>query len=299
MGRVVDMRFPARLTLNNGVMMDRLGFGLYKVPPKEAEALVSTALGEGYRRFDTAAMYRNEVGVGRAIGGAIGDANEANLGTGGSGESVHALTREDVFVTTKVWNDDHGYDSTLRAFDSSMANLGLDYVDLYLIHWPCAGRGLFVETYKAMETLYREGKVRAIGVSNFQPGHLEELMQKAEVVPAVNQIELHPWLQQARLRTLHEQLGIRTEAWSPLGRGQVLADPAIADLAHKYGRTPAQIILRWHLQLGNLVIPKASSAGRIKENFAVFDFELEAADVDGMAALERHHRTGSHPDNVN
>jgi diketogulonate reductase-like aldo/keto reductase len=293
------MRFPARLTLNNGVMMDRLGFGLYKVPPKEAEALVSTALGEGYRRFDTAAMYRNEVGVGRAIGGAIGDANEANLGTGGSGESVHALTREDVFVTTKVWNDDHGYDSTLRAFDSSMANLGLDYVDLYLIHWPCAGRGLFVETYKAMETLYREGKVRAIGVSNFQPGHLEELMQKAEVVPAVNQIELHPWLQQARLRTLHEQLGIRTEAWSPLGRGQVLADPAIVDLAEKYGRTPAQVIIRWHLQLGNLVIPKASSAGRIKENFAVFDFELEAADMDGMAALERHHRTGSHPDNVN
>ncbi|MGO4249128.1 aldo/keto reductase [Paenarthrobacter sp. RAF54_2] len=293
------MRFPARLTLNNGVMMDRLGFGLYKVPPKEAEALVSTALGEGYRRFDTAAMYRNEVGVGRAIGGAVGDANEANLATGGSGESVHALTREDVFVTTKVWNDDHGYDSTLRAFDSSMANLGLDYVDLYLIHWPCAGRGLFVETYKAMETLYREGKVRAIGVSNFQPGHLEELMQKAEVVPAVNQIELHPWLQQARLRTLHEQLGIRTEAWSPLGRGQVLADPAIVDLAEKYGRTPAQIIIRWHLQLGNLVIPKASSAGRIKENFAVFDFELEAADMDGMAALERHHRTGSHPDNVN
>ncbi|WP_223932993.1 aldo/keto reductase [Arthrobacter sp. StoSoilB5] len=293
------MRFPARLTLNNGVMIDRLGFGLYKVPPKEAETLVSTALGEGYRRFDTAAMYRNEVGVGRAIGGAIGDANEANLGTGGSGESVHALAREDVFVTTKVWNDDHGYDSTLRAFDSSMANLGLDYVDLYLIHWPCAGRGLFVETYKAMETLYREGKVRAIGVSNFQPGHLEELMQKAEVVPAVNQIELHPWLQQPRLRTLHEQLGIRTEAWSPLGRGQVLADPAIVDLAEKYGRTPAQIILRWHLQLGNLVIPKASSAGRIKENFAVFDFELEAADMDGMAALERHHRTGSHPDNVN
>lgn len=293
------MRFPARLTLNNGVMMDRLGFGLYKVPPKEAETLVSTALGEGYRRFDTAAMYQNEVGVGRAVGGAIGDANEANLGTGGSGESVHALAREDVFVTTKVWNDDHGYDSTLRAFDSSMANLGLDYVDLYLIHWPCAGRGLFVETYKAMETLYREGKVRAIGVSNFQPGHLEELMQKAEVVPAVNQIELHPWLQQARLRTLHEQLGIRTEAWSPLGRGQVLADPAIVDLAEKYGRTPAQIIIRWHLQLGNLVIPKASSAGRIKENFAVFDFELEAADMDGMAALERHHRTGSHPDNVN
>ncbi|TVU66477.1 aldo/keto reductase [Paenarthrobacter nitroguajacolicus] len=293
------MRFPARLTLNNGVHMDRLGYGLYKVPPKDAEALVATALGEGYRRFDTAAMYGNEVGVGRALGGAVGDAAQANGDTGGSGESVHTLSREDLFVTTKVWNDDHGYDSTLRAFDTSISNLGLDYVDLYLIHWPCAGRGLFAETYKAMETLYREGKVRAIGVSNFQPGHLEELMQKAEVVPAVNQIELHPWLQQTRLRTLHGQLGIATEAWSPLGRGHVLADPAIVALAEKHGRTPAQVILRWHLQLGNLVIPKASSAGRIKENFAVFDFDLDASDMDGIAGLERHHRTGSHPDNVN
>ncbi|VXB23619.1 Uncharacterized oxidoreductase MSMEG_2408/MSMEI_2347 [Arthrobacter sp. 9V] len=297
------MRSPSKLTsnrlaLNNGVQMDRMGYGLYKVPAQDAEALVSTALGEGYRRFDTAAMYGNEVGVGRALGGAISDATEANRSTGGSGESVHALTREDVFVTTKVWNDDHGYDATLRAFDTSMANLGLDYVDLYLIHWPCAGRGLFIESYKAMETLYREGKVRAIGVSNFQPAHLDELMQKAEVVPAVNQIELHPWLQQSRLRTFHEQLGIRTEAWSPLGRGQVLADPAILSLSEKYSRTPAQIILRWHLQLGNLVIPKASTSGRIKENFAVFDFDLDAADMDGMAALERHHRTGSHPDNV-
>lgn len=292
------MRFPGRQTLNNGVMMDRLGYGLYKVPPADAEALVSTALGEGYRRFDTAAMYGNEVGVGRAIGGAIGDAREANLGTGGSGESVHALAREDVFVTTKVWNDDQGYDATLRAFDTSIANLGLDYVDLYLIHWPCPSRGLFVETYKALETLYREGKVRAIGVSNFEPGHLEQLMQSAEVVPAVNQVEMHPWLQQTRLRTLHEQLGIKTEAWSPLGRGQVLTDPAIVGLAEKYGRTPAQITIRWHLQLGNLVIPKASTAGRIKENFAVFDFELDEEDLDGIAALERHHRTGSHPDNV-
>ncbi|HKU34551.1 MAG TPA: aldo/keto reductase [Paenarthrobacter sp.] len=293
------MRSPARLSLNNGVMMDQLGYGLYKVPPADADALVSTALGEGYRRFDTAAMYGNEVGVGRAIGAAIGDAWDSHPGTGGSGESVHALTREDIFVTTKVWNDDHGYDATLRAFDSSMANLGLDYVDLYLIHWPCAARGLFAETYKALETLYREGKVRAIGVSNFQPDHLEQLMQSAEVVPAVNQIEVHPWLQQARLRTLHDQLGIRTEAWSPLGRGQVLADPAIVALAEKYKRTPAQVVLRWHLQLGNLVIPKASTAGRIKENFNVFDFELDGGDLDGMAGLERHHRTGSHPDNVN
>ncbi|MEV7662278.1 aldo/keto reductase [Paenarthrobacter sp. NPDC089316] len=293
------MRSPAPLTLNNGVTMERLGFGLYKVPPKDAEVLVSTALGEGYRRFDTAAMYGNEVGLGRALGGAVGDAARANGSTGGSGEYLHTLAREDLFVTTKVWNDDHGYDPTLRAFDTSISNLGLDYVDLYLIHWPCAGRGLFAETYKALETLYREGKVRAIGVSNFQPGHLDELMQTAEVVPAVNQIELHPWLQQGKLRLLHQQLGIATEAWSPLGRGQVLADPAIIALGGKYNRTPSQIILRWHLQLGNLVIPKASSADRIKENRQVFDFELDAADMDGIAGLERHHRTGSHPDNVN
>ncbi|UVJ37853.1 aldo/keto reductase [Arthrobacter sp. CJ23] len=294
------MKPSPRLPLNNGVHIDQLGFGLYKVPPNDAAALVATALGEGYRHFDTAAMYGNETGVGRGIGGAIGTAMASDGGgTGGSGEGVHSLERQDIFVTTKVWNDDHGYDSTLRAFDSSMANLGLDYVDLYLIHWPCAGRGLFLETYRAMETLYREGRVRAIGVSNFQPGHLEQLMHKAEVVPAVNQIELHPWLQQSALRTLHEQLGIRTEAWSPLGRGHVLADPAIGALAEKHGRTPAQIIIRWHLQVGNVVIPKASSAGRIKENFDVFDFELDTADMDGIAGLERHHRTGSHPDNVN
>ncbi|GAA2866941.1 aldo/keto reductase [Paenarthrobacter ilicis] len=293
------MRLPAHLTLNNGVQMDRLGYGLYKVPPEDAGTLVTTALGEGYRRFDTAAMYGNETGVGRALGGALGDAAETNLGSGGSGESVHVLSREDIFVTTKVWNDDHGYDATLRAFNTSMSNLGLDYLDLYLIHWPCAGKGLFVQTYKALETLYREGKVRAIGVSNFQPSHLDALMQDAEVVPAVNQIELHPWLQQNRLRTLHQQLGIATEAWSPLGRGQILKDPAILMLAEKHGRTPAQIIIRWHLQLGNLVIPKASSAERIKENHSVSDFALDAADMDAMSGLERHHRTGSHPDNVN
>lgn len=293
------MKPSPRLSLNNGVLIDQLGFGLYKVPPADATSLVATALGAGYRHFDTAAMYGNETGVGRGIGSAVIPPAGVDGNTGGSGEGTHSLSREDVFVTTKLWNDDHGYDATLRAFDSSMANLGLDYVDLYLIHWPCAGRGLFQESYRAMETLYREGRVRAIGVSNFQPAHLESLMQKAEVVPAVNQIELHPWLQQPRLRTLHEQLRIRTEAWSPLGRGQVLQDPAVRALADKYGKTPAQIIIRWHIQLGNIVIPKASSAARIQENFNVFGFELDPEDMDGLAALERHHRTGSHPDNVN
>ncbi|MEZ2389620.1 aldo/keto reductase [bacterium RCC_150] len=292
------MKPSPRLSLNNGVLIDQLGFGLYKVPPADAASLVATALGTGYRHFDTAAMYGNETGVGRGIGGAIVPP-DADARTGGSGEGTHPLSREDIFVTTKLWNDDQGYDSALRAFDASMANLGLDYVDLYLIHWPCPARGLFRESYRAMETLYREGRVRAIGVSNFQAEHLEALMQKAEVVPAVNQIELHPWLQQSRLRTLHDQLHIRTEAWSPLGRGQVLEDPAIRELAGKYGKTPAQIIIRWHIQLGNIVIPKASSSARIQENFNVFGFQLDAKDMDGLAALERHHRTGSHPDNVN
>lgn len=291
------MKASPRISLNNGVQIDQLGFGLYKVPPGDAANLVTIALAEGYRHFDTAAMYGNESGVSKGIGRAIGG---DGLGTtGGSGEAVHVLSREDIFVTTKVWNDDHGYDRTLRAFDASMANMDLDYVDLYLIHWPCPERRLFKETYRAMETLYREGRVRAIGVSNFQPAHLEELMSSAEVVPAVNQIEVHPWLQQGALRTLHDQLGIRTEAWSPLARGQVLDDPAIKELAVAYARTPAQIVIRWHLQQGNIVIPKASTPERIRENFNVFDFELEPADMDGVASLERHHRVGSHPDYVN
>jgi diketogulonate reductase-like aldo/keto reductase len=292
------MKPSPRLSLNNGVLIDQLGFGLYKVPQAAAAGLVSTAIAAGYRHFDTAAMYGNETGVGKGIGRALAP-TDGPEDTGGSGEGFHPLGRNDIFVTTKLWNDDQGYDSTLRAFDESMARLGLDHVDLYLIHWPCAGRGLFQESYKAMETLYREGRVRAIGVSNFQAAHLETLMAAAEVVPAVNQIELHPWLQQGKLRALHEQLGIRTEAWSPLGRGQVLADPAILALAEKHGRTPAQIVIRWHLQLGNIVIPKASSGARIEGNFRVFDFELPAEDMDGLASLERHHRTGSHPDNVN
>jgi diketogulonate reductase-like aldo/keto reductase len=208
------------------------------------------------------------------------------------------LSRNDLFITTKVWNDDQGYDATLRAFDTSMVNLGLDYVDMYLIHWPCPRRGLFTETYRAMETLYREGKVRAIGVCNFQPSHLDRLLDSAEVVPAVNQIELHPWLQQAELREKHHGLGIRTEAWSPLGRGKVLADPVVQACAAEHGRTPAQVILRWHIQLGNIAIPKASSEARIRENMDIFGFELSDRDMAALAELERGQRTGSHPDNV-
>lgn len=289
------MRTSPRLGLNNGVLIHQLGYGLYKVPAADAEGLVATALAAGYRHFDTAAMYGNETGVARGISSQLG----GDPGSGGSGELFPWLSREDIFLTTKVWNGDHGYDATLRAFDESMVNLGLDYVDMYLIHWPCAARGLFPETYRALETLYREGKVRAIGVSNFQPAHLDRLLQTAEVVPAVNQIELHPWLQQAELRTMHDRLGIRTEAWSPLGRGQVLADPVVHACASEHGKTPAQVILRWHIQLGNIAIPKASSGARIRENMDIFDFELSARDMAALAGLDRGHRTGSHPDNVN
>ncbi|ADX73137.1 aldo/keto reductase [Pseudarthrobacter phenanthrenivorans] len=288
------MRTSPRISLNNGVLIDQLGFGLYKVPAADAEGLVAIALAAGYRHFDTAAMYGNETGVARGISSQLG----GDTGSGGSGELFPALSREDLFITTKVWNDHHGYDATLRAFDDSMVNLGLDYVDMYLIHWPCAQRGLFPETYRALETLYREGKVRAIGVSNFQPAHLDRLLQTAEVVPAVNQIELHPWLQQAELRTLHTGLGIRTEAWSPLGRGQVLADPVVHACAAEHRKTPAQVILRWHMQLGNIAIPKASSESRIRENFHIFDFELSDRDMAAIAGLDRGQRTGSHPDHV-
>ncbi|MGN7250288.1 MULTISPECIES: aldo/keto reductase [unclassified Arthrobacter] len=288
------MTTSPRLSLNNGVLIDQLGFGLYKVPAKDTANLVATALEAGYRHFDTAAMYGNESGVARGLV----EVFAAEATTGGSGEAG-GTSREDLFITTKVWNDDHGYDATLRAFDRSMINLGLEYVDMYLIHWPCAKRGLFQETYRAMETLYREGKVRAIGVSNFQPQHLDQLLETAEVVPAVNQVELHPWLQQAELREKHRGLGILTEAWSPLGRGQVLEDPVIGALAAEHKVSAAQIILRWQLQLGNVTIPKASSAARIRENLDVFGFELSALDMADIEALERGHRTGSHPDNVN
>lgn len=289
------MRTSPRLSLNNGVLIDQLGYGLYKVPSADAEGLVATALAAGYRHFDTAAMYGNELGVARGISPQLG----AGTGSGGSGEYFPQLSREDIFVTTKVWNDHHGYDATLRAFDDSMVNLGLDYVDMYLIHWPCPRRGLFPETYRALETLYREGRVRAIGVSNFQSAHLDKLLQTAEVVPAVNQIELHPWLQQEELRSKHRELGIMTEAWSPLGRGQVLADPVVQACAAEHRRTPAQVILRWHVQLGHVAIPKASSEARIRENLDVFNFELSQRDMTALAGLERGHRTGSHPDNVN
>ncbi|WP_308295056.1 aldo/keto reductase [Streptomyces sp. NK08204] len=265
------------IILNNGVEMPQLGFGVWQVPDDEAEQAVATALEAGYRSIDTAAIYGNEAGTGKAI-------------------AASGLPREDVFVTTKLWNSDQGYDSTLRAFDASLRKLGLEYVDLYLIHWPLPSRDTYLETYKAFEKLYSDGRVRAIGVSNFLPEYLERLIAGTSVIPAVNQIELHPHLQQHAAREFHAEQGIRTEAWSPLGQGKGLLEvPAIVAIAQKHNRTPAQIVLRWHIQLGNLVIPKSVTPSRIRENIDVFDFSLDTEDLAAISALNEDRRIGPDP----
>ncbi|MFF4715673.1 aldo/keto reductase [Streptomyces eurythermus] len=265
------------IILNNGVEMPQLGYGVWQVPDDEAERAVATALEAGYRSIDTAAIYGNEEGTGKAI-------------------AASGVPREEIFVTTKVWNSDHGYDTTLRAFDTSLAKLGLDYVDLYLIHWPLPSRDAYVDTYKAFEKLYADKRVRAIGVSNFLPEHLRRLTEETSVIPAVNQIELHPHLQQRESREVHGELGIATEAWSPLGQGKGLLEvPAIVAIARKHDRTPAQVVLRWHLQLGNIVIPKSVTPSRIKENIAVFDFSLDDEDLAAISALNEDRRLGPDP----
>ncbi|MFK0119161.1 aldo/keto reductase [Streptomyces sp. NPDC090994] len=269
------------IILNNGVEMPQLGFGVWQVPDDEAETAVATALKAGYRSIDTAAIYGNERGTGKAI-------------------AASGLPREDLFVTTKLWNSEQGYDSTLRAFDTSLSKLGLEYVDLYLIHWPMPDRGTYVDTYKAFEKILADGRARAIGVSNFQPEHLERLIGETSVIPAVNQIELHPHLQQHALREYHAEQGIATEAWSPLGSGKGLLEvPAIVAIGQKHGRSPAQIVLRWHLQTGNIVIPKSVTPSRIKENIEVFDFSLDDEDLAAISALNEDRRVGSDPATVN
>jgi 2,5-diketo-D-gluconate reductase A len=266
--------------LNNGIEIPQLGYGVWRVPAEETEKAVAAALDAGYRHIDTAKLYGNEAAVGAAV-------------------RASGLDRDEVFVTSKVWNDDQGYDATRRAFDATMERLGFDVLDLYLIHWPMPEQGLAADTWRAMEGLYKEGRIRAIGVSNFHPHHLRALLDHADVVPTVNQVELHPYLQQHEVREANTALGVATEAWAPLAKGgDLLADPVIAQLADKHGRTPAQVVLRWHIQMDTIAIPKSVTPSRIAENLAIFDFELDEDDMAAVARLDRQHRTGPHPDEV-
>ena len=265
------------LRLSTGGDIPQLGLGVFQVPPDETAATVRFALSCGYRSVDTAAAYGNEAGVGAAIAGS-------------------GVPRERVFVTTKLWNEDQGHERALRAFDASLGRLGLDYVDLYLIHWPAPRRDRYVETWKAFEELYADGRARAIGVSNFHVDHLERLLAQAQVTPAVNQIELHPRLQQRELRTFHAEHGIVTEAWSPLAKGALLEESPIRAIAAAHDKAAAQVILRWHLQLGNVAIPKSVTRERIEQNIGVLDFELTDDEMDQIAALDCGGRIGPHPD---
>jgi 2,5-diketo-D-gluconate reductase A len=265
------------IRLNNGVEIPQFGFGVFQVPPEQTAQAVLQAFEAGYRHIDTAQMYRNEEGVGQAV-------------------AESGLPRDEVFITTKLNNNGHGYESAISALDESLKKLQLDYVDLYLIHWPLPHLNRYVETWKGFEKLLADGKARSIGVSNFQPAHLDRLAAETDTVPAVNQIELHPRLTQVELRKYHEAHGIATEAWSPIAKGEVLGDPVITSLAEKYGRTPAQVVLRWHVQIGNIVFPKTVNPDRMRENINVFDFELAADDVASIESLNTNYRTGPDPD---
>jgi diketogulonate reductase-like aldo/keto reductase len=268
------------LTFNNGVDIPQVGFGVFLVPAEETKAAVSSALECGYRHIDTAKIYGNEEAVGEAI-------------------AESSIAREDIFVTTKCWNDDQGYDAARRAFDASMERLALDYLDLYLIHWPVPSQDKYVETWKAFESILADGRVRAIGVSNFQPAHLQRLFDETDTVPAINQIELHPWLQQQELRAFHAEHSIITEAWSPLAAGgDFLEDPTIATIAKKHEVTPAQVMLRWHLDLGNVIIPKSVNPARMASNMDLFGFKLDDDDRSDIARLDSGHRVGPDPDTL-
>jgi 2,5-diketo-D-gluconate reductase A len=270
-----EMTVPG-VELHDGIEIPQLGFGVFQVPPEETQGAVELALEAGYRHFDTAAAYRNEKGVGAAL-------------------AASGLPREDYFVTTKLWNSQQGSDSTLAAFEASLDRLGLDHVDLYLIHWPVPAEGRFVDTWRAFEQIHREEAARTIGVSNFRIEDLELLARETETLPTVNQVELHPRLQQSRLRAWHSEHRIATEAWSPLAQGELLDDETIVRVAEAHGKTPAQVILRWHLQLGNVVIPKSVTPERIRENIDVFDFELSGEDLVAIEDLDRDSRIGPDP----
>jgi 2,5-diketo-D-gluconate reductase A len=267
-----------RVDLLDGTSIPQLGFGVFKVDDDGAERAVSTALEAGYRLIDTAKLYGNEAGVGRAI-------------------RASGVPRDEVYVTTKVWNDDQGYDATLRAFDASTTRLDVGTVDLYLIHWPVPSQDLYLDSWRALLLLKEQGAIRSVGVSNFQPSHLERIIGETGVVPVVNQVELHPRLQQPALRAFHRSTGIVTEAWSPLGRDSgLLDDPVVRSIAAARGVTPAQVVLRWHLDLGNVVIPKSVTPARIAENLDVFGFSLDDDDRRALAGMDRAERIGPDPE---
>jgi 2,5-diketo-D-gluconate reductase A len=265
------------ITLNNGVVIPQLGFGTYQITPDDAKQATLDALEVGYRHIDTAEMYGNEKQVGEAV-------------------AASSIDRSEVFVTSKLNNGFHTRDAALAAFDGSLDALGFDYLDLFLIHWPLPTIGDFVETWKAMQEMYESGRVKAIGVSNFQTAHLQRLFDETSIVPAVNQIEVHPYLVQDSLRAFDTAHGIATEAWSPIAQGNVLDDEVIVSIAEKVGKTPAQVTLRWHIQRGDIVFPKSVTHSRVEENFAIFDFELSDDDIQSITELDRHERTGPDPD---
>jgi len=265
------------VTLNNGVKMPQFGLGVWQVPDEEAEAVVKKAIEVGYTGIDTASVYKNEVGVGKAVKQA-------------------KVNREDLFITSKVWNTDQGYDQTLAAFDASLERLGMDYLDLYLVHWPMPRFDTYIDTYKALEKLYKDGRVKAIGVSNFEIEHLQRLMQETEIKPVVNQVECHPYFAQNELKQFCKQQDIFVEAWSPLEQGgDVLKDDVVVKIAQKYGKTAAQVVLRWHLQNDTITIPKSVTPSRIEENFQVFDFELTEEDMKAINGLDQGLRRGGDP----
>ncbi|KMK78033.1 aldo/keto reductase [Alkalihalobacillus pseudalcaliphilus] len=269
------------VTLNNGIQMPQLGFGVWKVEDEQATAAVAKAIEVGYTSIDTAMIYRNEVGVGKAI-------------------ADSAIPRDELFITTKVWNADQGYESTIKAFEESLEKLGLDYVDLYLVHWPTPEFDTYVETYQALEKLYHDGRVKAIGVCNFEVEHLERILAECEVVPVLNQIECHPYLAQNELKEFCKKHDIFVEAWSPLDQGgDVLKDPVIEQIAEAQGKTAAQIVLRWHLQNNTIAIPKSVTPSRIEENFQVLDFELTDEEMAKINQLDSGKRKGPHPSEMN
>jgi 2,5-diketo-D-gluconate reductase A len=273
---MTHVRSVPTIALHDGVEIPQLGFGVFQVPPEETQEVVEEALAAGYRHLDTAGAYRNEAGVGAAI-------------------AASGLRRDEVFVTTKLWNSEQGYDSTLRAFEQSLERLDMDRVDLYLIHWPTPTEDRYLDTWRAFERIQEEGLSRSIGVSNFRIEDLERLRREADHQPTINQVELHPRLQQRQLRAWHAEHGIATEAWSPLAQGALLSDPTIETIAAHHERTPAQTILRWHLQLGNIVIPKSVTPERIRENIDIFDFELSDDDMAAIARLDADERIGPDP----